>query len=91
MTEPDAVERRDTVDHVALTRLQDAYADLVTRRAWHELAELYLPTCTLHLDTVTAPARDLTGPTAVGEFIAWVRDQPCGIDLMGPADYQVPA
>lgn len=69
MTEPDADELRDTVDHVALTRLQDAYADLVTRRAWHELAELYLPTCTLHLDTVTAPVRDLTGPTAVGEFI----------------------
>ncbi len=29
--------------------------------------------------------------TAVAEFIAWVRELPCGIDLMGPAQYQVPA
>jgi flavorubredoxin len=28
---------------------------------------------------------------AVGEFIAWARGLHCGIDLMGPADYQVPA
>jgi flavorubredoxin len=27
---------------------------------------------------------------AVGEFIAWARGLQCGIDLMGPADYQVP-
>ncbi len=69
MTEPTTDEVRDAVDHVALTRLQDAYADTVTRRAWTELSDLYLPTCTLHLDTVTAPPRALTGPEAVGEFI----------------------
>ncbi|HSI47973.1 MAG TPA: MBL fold metallo-hydrolase [Ideonella sp.] len=32
----------------------------------------------------------LTGP-AIGEFIAWVRELQCGIDLMGPRHYQVPA
>lgn len=31
----------------------------------------------------------LMGP-AVREFIDWVRQLPCGIDLMGPADYSVP-
>jgi flavorubredoxin len=31
----------------------------------------------------------LAGP-AVQEFIAWARELPCGIDLMGPANYQVP-
>jgi len=31
----------------------------------------------------------LMGP-AVREFIDWVRELPCGIDLMGPADYSVP-
>ncbi len=32
----------------------------------------------------------LEGP-AVGEFIDWVRRLDCGIDLMGPANYTVPA
>lgn len=32
----------------------------------------------------------LAGP-AVGEFIAWVRQLQCGIDLMGPSHYRVPA
>ena len=32
----------------------------------------------------------LMGP-AVGEFIAWARGLQCGIDLMGPAHYTVPA
>ena len=32
----------------------------------------------------------MAGP-AVREFISWVRDLPCGIDLMGSRDYVVPA
>ena len=32
----------------------------------------------------------LAGP-AVGEFIAWARELACGIDLMGPGNYRVPA
>jgi flavorubredoxin len=28
---------------------------------------------------------------AVGEFIAWARELACGIDLMGPGNYRVPA
>jgi len=66
---PSPDELQDAVDHVAVARLTDAYADVVTRRAWHELADLFLPGCILHLDTVTAPARDVVGPQAVGEFI----------------------
>lgn len=31
----------------------------------------------------------LQGP-AVREFIAWVRELPCGIDLVGPGDYAIP-
>jgi len=31
----------------------------------------------------------LIGP-AIGEFIAWARELPCGIDLMGPEDYRLP-
>ena len=69
MTAPSEDELRDTVDHLAVARLTDGYADVVTRRAWPELADLFLPDCTLHLDTVTAPERDIEGPRAVGEFI----------------------
>jgi flavorubredoxin len=32
----------------------------------------------------------MAGP-AVREFISWIRDLPCGIDLMGSRDYVVPA
>jgi hypothetical protein len=70
MASPTHDELRDTVDHVAVARLTDAYADVVTRRAWAELAGLFVPTCVLHLDTVTAPLRDIEGPVAVGEFIS---------------------
>lgn len=32
----------------------------------------------------------LAGP-AVRDFISWIRELPCGIDLVGPRDYSVPA
>ena len=57
-------------DHlVALDRLQRRYADVITRRAWPELPELFLPDTVVHLDTVTAPPRDLVGPTEFAEVI----------------------
>ena len=60
----------DTRDVVALWRLQSAYADVVTRRAWDELPALFLPTATVEVDTVTAPARSFTGPADFGAFVA---------------------
>ena len=59
----------ETVDYIAITRLQAAYADVVTRRAWPELEPLFLPDAPIHVDTVTAPVIELVGPTALGEFI----------------------
>ncbi|MFM7068798.1 MAG: nuclear transport factor 2 family protein [Actinomycetes bacterium] len=64
------LELRDAVDHIAISRLIDGYADVVTRRAWEELHELFLPTCTVHIDTVTGAPRTLTGPAEAGTFIA---------------------
>lgn len=58
-----------TADVVALWRLQHAYADVVTRRAWPELHDLFLPTTTVLVDTVTTPARTFTGPDELGGFI----------------------
>jgi hypothetical protein len=63
-------ERTETDDVVALWRLQSRYADVITRRAWPELTELFLPDTTVHVDTVTAPARTFVGPGAFGEFVA---------------------
>jgi len=60
----------ETDDVVALWRLQSAYADVVTRRAWPELHDLFQPDAVVHVDTVTAPAFTRTGPQEVGDFIA---------------------
>jgi hypothetical protein len=60
---------RETVDHVAISRLLAAYADTVTRRAWPELVDLFVVDAPVRVDTVTAPARELTGPDELGAFI----------------------
>jgi hypothetical protein len=58
-------------DHiVALWRLQSRYADVITRRAWPELGDLFLPDTTVEIDTVTSPVRTITGPEAFGAFVA---------------------
>jgi hypothetical protein len=57
-------------DHVvALWRLQSRYADVITRRAFHELGELFLPDTRVDIDTVTAPPRSVVGPTELGELV----------------------
>lgn len=63
-------------DHVvALWRLQSRYADVVTRRAWGELHELFLPDTTVHLDTVTSAPRSIVGPGAFGDFVGSAIDR----------------
>jgi hypothetical protein len=61
--------RQETIDYVAITRLQAAYADVVNRRVWAELRDLFLPGAPVRVDTVTNAAIDLTGPDEVGVFI----------------------
>ncbi len=64
---PDALAQ--TVDYITITRLQHAYADVVNRRDWPELAELFRPDAPVRVDTVTNPVVDLAGPDAIGTFI----------------------
>ena len=59
----------DTRDYIAITRLQAAYADVVNRRAWPELVDLFATDAVIRVDTVTAVAREMDGPVALGEFI----------------------
>jgi hypothetical protein len=60
---------QDTIDYVAITRLQSAYADAVTRREWAELDDLFLPDAPIRVDMVTNPAMEFTGPREIGDFI----------------------
>jgi hypothetical protein len=65
MTDPD----RDLLDHLAITRLLGRYADVVTRRAWPELEELFAPDATVVVDTQAGDPIELAGAARVGEFI----------------------
>jgi hypothetical protein len=61
----------ETDDYIAIRRLQNAYADVVTRRAWAELTELFRADAPIEIDT----RRDdgvfrFVGPQALGEFIS---------------------
>jgi hypothetical protein len=59
----------DALAYVAITRLQNTYADVVTRRAWGELEPLFLPDAQVHVDTVTNPVRTFQGAKELGDFI----------------------
>jgi hypothetical protein len=61
---------QETVDYVAIRRLQAAYADKVTRRAWAELADIFLPGAQVVVDTMVGTPLVLDGPEGVGGFIS---------------------
>jgi hypothetical protein len=67
--------RDETADVVSLWRLQSQYADIVTRRAWDELASVFLPDVTVEVDTVTASPHHLVGPDAFTAFVAPATDR----------------
>ena len=61
---------RELLDYVAICRLQAAYADAVTRRAWSDLEALFLPDAPVTVDTVTSDPYEFTGAAGIGGFIA---------------------
>lgn len=62
------------LDELDVRRLQDRYADVVTRRAWAELHELMRPGCRLELDLADRQLA-FDGPEAIGTFIGTQLDQ----------------
>jgi hypothetical protein len=54
---------------VAVQRLQAAYGDAVTRRAWDELRALFEPDAVVHIDTRARDPFRLEGPDALVAFI----------------------
>jgi hypothetical protein len=63
-------ELRETVDYIAVRRLQDAYADVVNRKAWGEFHELFRPDAIIALDLHRGDPLSFTGPAEISDFIA---------------------
>lgn len=63
------------VDHVRIERLQSAYADVVNRRAWTELATLFDPDAPIRLDTATRDPIELVGPAEFERFVSAAVDR----------------
>jgi hypothetical protein len=59
----------ETADYIAICRLQSAYADAVNRRAWLDLAALFLPDAHVVVDTVTNPVIETDGGDGIAGFI----------------------
>ena len=53
----------------AIRGLHHAYADVVNRRAWDELAELILPGAPIMIDTRVGEPLELTGPDGLAAFV----------------------
>jgi SnoaL-like domain len=69
-------ERRleDAVDRVEIRALHDTYADIVSRRAWAELDDVFLPGTVLDLD-LREQTLSFSGPADIGGFIAKMINQ----------------
>jgi hypothetical protein len=60
----------EAVHDTGVRRLQHAYADAVNRRAWPQLATLFVDDAPVVIDRRAGEPLRLAGGTAVGEFIA---------------------
>ncbi len=59
----------EAVDYLAIVRVQRHYADIVNRRAWSELAEVFSPTVTIELDLITREPIRLHGLDTFAAFV----------------------
>src|SRR3954469_15729628 len=66
----DVPEIGEALDLLAIGRLQAAYGDVITRRAWDELVPMFLPDCPVRLDLRGGKVIEHIGPKAIGAFIA---------------------
>jgi hypothetical protein len=70
MGQPGPDGNADVARYVAIRRLQAAYADVVSRRAWPELDALFARDCEIVVDRRSLPPLVLRGAFALGTFIA---------------------
>jgi hypothetical protein len=62
-------DQNEMADFIAIQRLQASYADIVTRREWSELEEIFVPDATVTIDMVEGTPFVLRTPRGIGEFI----------------------
>ena len=62
-------DQNEMADFIAIQRLQASYADIVTRREWSELEQVFLPDATVSIDMVQGTPFVLRTPSGIGEFI----------------------
>jgi hypothetical protein len=67
----------DTTDYIAIRRLQDSYADVVSRRAFGELHDLFLPTAPVMIE-LPGGTREVVGP---GDFGRYVEKRIAGLEF----------
>jgi hypothetical protein len=58
----------DAQAYLAIVRLQHAYADIATRRAWPEITSLAIPDARFSFDTRSGRVIEVVGAAAFGEF-----------------------
>src|SRR5262245_54400326 len=68
-------ELQDTIDYIAIRRLQDSYADIVNRRAWSEFADVFAPGAMVVVDKRDGAPLELAGAEALGAFIGAAIEQ----------------
>jgi len=66
---------RETIDRVALQDLLATYADVINRRAFGELEDLFLPDCEIVIDTRRGAPQTLVGGMALGDFVGSAIDR----------------
>jgi hypothetical protein len=64
----------ESIAYVTLRRVQNHYADIVTRRAWSELHDIMRPDCIVTVDLLDR-AIEFNGPGAIGDFIGTQLEQ----------------
>jgi hypothetical protein len=62
-------DQDEMADFIAIQRLQASYADIVTRRQWPELEDIFVPDATVTIDMVEGAPFVLRTPRGIGEFI----------------------
>lgn len=59
----------ELLDRLAIQQLQARYADVVARRAWSELAELYVPDMPYELELGPRGTVEMAGPEEAATFL----------------------
>jgi len=62
-------DQGEMADFIAIQRLQASYADIVTRRQWPELEQIFVPDATVTIDVLEGTPFVLRTPGGIGEFI----------------------